>query len=352
MLFFFLGIIFIAGGVLLQGLRRIPNNPPHKAVVTVLGKRTARVKDEGWRFFFLHPFIFGYVLVNVSRISKEFSVSVRTPDRAESSVPIAITFRPLTELLVPYLNNSGEEGVTKQLQGKIEERVREWTMADEEGPQNWKELQKSRLEAASVLTKTIGANYITIIPDYAQDVPTVIWMRYFTKPRPEPSENTPKNERKWMEDDWTLVKNVYEPLGDTEKRELEEDVKKRMEEIKALRAGSGNIKLGDLGITIERLNIADIKLLGEVARAAEMEAKEVQEREAEKLELEHVRLRLGELKAEGFSNEQSLEIIQTERGKVKKEISESKFNISPETREMVEKIIPAIAGAFGKGGKP
>lgn len=353
------------GSFVLQGLRSIPNDPPQKGVLTVLGVRQPTVLDEGWTFFPFFPYIFGYIGVEVSRVKRKFTVTVKTPDRADSEVPIELTYRPLNRFLevhdgfIKFLNSGKNEGVEGQLSGKIEERVREWAMADEEGPQNWEELQKSRLEAASVLTKTIGFNHVTEIPEYAEAVPTIIWMRYFTNPRPT---KWTINEEEWFKDGWKKVEDVILTFSKDEnerqamKNLLDNAVSKRRKEVQDLRSGNGAIFLEDLGIKIERLNVGEIRVLGEVATTADKRAKEKQEMEAEELELKSVRDRISELIKEPFSysKEQALEIVQTERGKVTKTIEEKKLNVSPETREMLEKIFPstvsAIVGVLTKGG--
>jgi len=48
---------------------------------------------------------------------------------------------------------------------------------------------------------------------------------------------------------------------------------------------------------------------------------------------------------------EALELIQTERGKVKKEIKENKFTLSPETGQIVKDISEMALAAFSKGGK-
>ena len=367
--FFGIGVfLLLFGPFILQGLRNIPNQPPQKGVLTFLGERTENVLDEGWNFFPFFPYIFGYVGVEVKRISKKIIVTVKTPDRANSEVPIEITYRPindilividkikkpLTGLFINFLNNGGNNGVENQLEGKIQERVREWAMADEEGPQDWEELQKSRLEASSVLTKTIGFNHVTEIPSYAQLVPTVILMRYFTNPRP--TKWATLNEKDWIGEDgkWKKVEDAILTFSDDENERLamknltDDAVEKRRKEVQKLRSGEGEIFLEDLGIKIERLNVGEIKVLGEVANAADKKAKEKQEMEAEKQEIDNVKDRIKELISEPFnySKEQALEIVQTERGKVTKTITESKLNISPETRELIKDVVPGATSAL------
>lgn len=345
------------GPFMLQAFRNILNQPPHKGVLTFFGTRTSVVLDEGWRFLPFFPFVFGFVLVPVTRVTAEFKVKAKTPDKADSEIPVTTTWRPINEikqkkvqgLLIKFLDSGGNEGVEKQLAGKIDERVREWAIADEEGPQDWKELQKSRLEAISILTKTIGFNEVTEIPSYAQNVPTVIWMRFFTEPRPE--EPSMEKEKKWMESKWAKVRDVYDPLSDEEKQDLQNAIKMRRKEVQDLRSGIGSIILEDLGVKIERINVGDIKVLGEVEKASEKEAKEEQDRAAEAKELEHIRTQTRTLREDlKINNEQALEVIQTERGKVTKNISENKITISPETQEMIKSVADVI-GSLLKGGK-
>ena len=278
-----LGIfVILVGGIILQGLRYIPNNPPHNALVTVFGARTEKVKKEGLRFFLFYPFFMGYVLVNVERRPKEFSTIVRTPDNAESKLPIAYTYR-IVKLRV-FLDNGGHLKVEEQIEGKLTERAREWSVSPNEGPETWEELRRSGLEASATLTKAIGFNHITEIKKYAQNVPTFTWLRFFEKPRPE-TEIT-KKEKPWIEKDWAKVKAIYSSLSPEQQKELEIDVENRREEIKHLRAGLGHVLIEDLGIEIERLNLGDITVIGDVGKFADMKAKEVQQRSGEVYEVE------------------------------------------------------------------
>ena len=96
-------------------------------------------------------------------------------------------------------------------------------------------------------------------------------------------------------------------------------------EIRKIRRGNGLAKVRSLGIVINRLNIGTIKVLGRLAEEAELTAREQRQREAEKIEIAHVAERINELKEKtGVSAEVAAEIVQTERGKVRKEIKEYK----------------------------
>ncbi|OGG37959.1 hypothetical protein A2127_00920 [Candidatus Jorgensenbacteria bacterium GWC1_48_12] len=339
------------GGFILEGLRRIPAKPPHMGQLTIRGKRIpGEFRNEGWNFFPLYPYWYGFVLVKVERIP--FTVTVqgaRTPDRAESRIPVLITLRPLPGFLTQYIDSGEEEGVRTQIEGKIQERVREWAMGAEEGPADWVELNRSQLEGTSVLVKQIASDSVTEIPKRAQDVPTWIWLRYYAEPQPT---KFLKNEKPWARNKWRKVRDVLAQIehdhGPGEVEKLKTAVRGRKEEIDQLRTGSGNVVLQDLGCRLERLNLGEISVLGGVGEKAEAQARENEERQAEEVELRFVRARIKELMAPPFkySAEQALEIVQTERGKVVKTVAENKLNISPETRTMVERIVPDIAAAI------
>lgn len=360
-------IFLLTGAIILSGLVKIKANPPHKGQKTIFGKRIpGEYYNEGWNFLFLYPFYEGFIPVEVGVVPLDvIAEGVRTPDKANSKVPISLAYIPMPELLCQYLDNGGKEGVNKYLTGKIQERTREWAFGKEEGPHDWVELNQCQLEASSILIKRIAnpkkliedntviyppelakkikENTLVEIPQWAQNVPTWIWLRYYAQPRPK---NFFENEKDWVKDDWKIIKDLFEeiknePEGSEKIKNLEESVAKRRDQINAIRNGTGTIILLDLGIMLKRLNIGDIDVLGKVAELAEKKATEEQERLGEALEIKYVLERIGDFMKNpyNYSAEQALEAVQTERGKVVKNISESKFTISPETRETLENIV-------------
>jgi len=344
-LFWVFGIILgVLGVIFLQGLRRIPANPPNKGQGTRWGKRIpSKVYNEGWGWFPLFPYWVGFILVKVERITFEIiSEKTRTPDRSESKIPVFLTVRPIPELLINYLDSGGEKGVEHQLKGKLLERIREWAMGPEEGPADWIELNQSHLEAVSVLVKQIAGNSLPLIPYYAQEVPTWIWLRYFSQPRPT---KFLKNEKPWAENDWQKIKDILRSIEENEESkaivELEKAVRERRRAIEALRTGSGKIRLTDLGVVLERLNLGDIDVLGEVGKQAEGEAKEEQERQKDALELRFVRERIEELLLPpfNFSPADARDLVQIERGKVVKAINDQKISLDATTSEIIAKVL-------------
>ncbi|MES3032103.1 MAG: SPFH domain-containing protein [Patescibacteria group bacterium] len=336
-------IVGILGGLFLQGLRQIQASPPHKGQATWLGERVpGKVYNEGWGWYPIFPYLSGFILVKVERVTFEVvSEKTRTPDRAESRVPVTITFRPT--LLSNYIDSGQENGVKHQLAGKIQERIREWAAGPEEGPANWEELNQAHLEAVSVLVKKLARNSLTEIPDYAQQVPTWIWLRYFAQPQPRQFTII---EKWWTDNNWQRVREELDKIGPEKTESLKTAVKKRREEIEALRTGTGKIALDDLGVMLERLNLGDIDVLGEVGKKAEEEAKEVQERKAEIVELEHFIERVKALMAPlptgaGLTREQALEQVQLSIGKTTKTINANTIAFDQPTAQI-------IAAIFGR----
>ena len=319
----------------LVGFTKISANPPYIGQITRWGKRLpGKVKKEGWVWLPPFPFNYGIILIKMEKVTFEIvSEDSRTPDLATNKVPVAITYKPLVDKLIEFIDSGKEKGVLEQFTEKIQERIREWCMGDEEGPQTWQELNKSQLEATSVLVKKIAGNSIVEIKDYAQEVPTWIWLRFFSKPKPTVFMKTKKSGLKII---GQLVRNILAGLTPEQQRELEEDVEKRRKQISDLRIGMGTIQVEDLGIMITRLNIGNIDVLGEVAKKAEQEAKEKMERKAETLELQHVATRVSAvMKKLGCTVQEAIEVVQTERSKITKTVDEKKWNFSPETIEAI-----------------
>jgi hypothetical protein len=343
-------IIGIVGAFVLQGLRRIPASPPYKGQATWLGKKVpGRFYDEGWGWFAFFPYLVGFIPVQVERITFEVvSEKTRTPDRALSRIPVFLTIRPVPELLIQYIDSGQEAGVKAQLTAKIQERIREWAADTEEGPADWVELNQSHLEAVSVLVKQIAGSSLTAIPEYAQPVPTWIWLRYFAQSR---RTKLLKNDEPWAGKDgnWQRVQTVLNQielkhgLGAIET--LKVAVEGRRKDIEALRTGSGKIVLHDLGVRLERLNLGNIDVLGKVGEQAEQEAKEEQERQAETRELTHVSERLQALmevqRPDGtrLTREQALELVQLSTGKATKTIDAKTLGFDPTAAALIAGIL-------------
>lgn len=338
-------VLFVS--FILQGLRRIPAEPPHAGVRTIAGKRdgTRPVVKEGWRFFPIYPYWHGVVMVNVKKVDFDLpEQKVRTPDFAELSIPVSITWTPDTDSannLINFLNTGKHAGFQSILDNIVSERLRIWANSEEQGPQTWKEAIRANKDASAILLKAILGEELSHIPS---EIPTPILLKYFDVPRKKPTES----EAKTWGDNWNVISEQLSRLSDEDREKIKVAIKKRREDIQAASAGNGKFCIPQFGTKINRLNIGEIKILGELGKAAEFAAREEREREAETIELRHIAKRARALKALGMSNEQAIELIQTERGKVIKKISEGKLNISEETRQMFERLIPGMLAALRK----
>lgn len=337
-------LVLVCGSFFLQGYRKIPNNPPHKGLLTIFGRRTEREMCEGWHFFPFFPWFYGVIPVDITKKNIDLRFNVRTPDLAELEVPINITYTPSN--LKAYLDAGGENGIKSIITDVVGEKLRVWAIATDEGPQTAEEALKAADQAVAILIKAIAGDNIDPVPS---SVPTPILLKYFAEPRQKPTQSEKKD---WGEN-WEKVAEILTKEAPENYQKIKEAVEKRRQLIKALRQANGVQPLPQLGITLNRLNISDIKAIGKFAEAADLDAKEQRERKAELTEISHVIDIVSRVKNElKISTEQALEIVQTERGKVKKEISEKKLNISEETREMIQSITPKILGNLvGKADK-
>jgi regulator of protease activity HflC (stomatin/prohibitin superfamily) len=339
----------ISGGLLTflfvySSIRVVPADPPHKAILVFLGKRQKIVLNEGWNWLPLSPIIFDAILIEVRKVNQDLTEQeVRTPDYASLLMKISITWTPgrkgtneeQAEALIEYLNSGEKEGVKTIIEDVIKDRLRAWAFSEEGGPSDWKEAIGAKDDAVAILLKAILGDEL---PRVDSDIPTQVLLRYFQglKPLRIQAETYGKN--------WEVLEQELNKLSEDSRRILKEQVERRLMVIKKIRRGNGAFYMPSLGITINRFTIDEIALSGQTKEAVESRAREAYEREADEIEIRNVLQRTRELMQDlGISAEQALEIVQTERGKVVKSIKEGKINISPETRETLERIFPELA---------
>jgi len=264
---------------LAMSLRVVPSEPPHIAVVTLFGKRLRKYKNEGLRLFPLYPIIYSAILIDVTKKNKDLPRQiVRTRDFAEVDISVSVTWTPSPEHAIEYLNHGGMEGIWNRLEDIIKERLREWTIS-----RNWEEVLSTKDKATAMLIKEVC------------ELPT------------------------------NMLANELEQLTG------------------AIEKGHTVQAIPSLGINLDQLNIGEIILKGKVGVAAELLAKEQRERVAEQLEFTHIQEIVAQLKeALNVSTDQAIEIVQTERGKVVKKITEFKGSVSEDIIKTVENILDAL----------
>ena len=319
---------------IVNGIKMIPANPPHKGILVFLGKRQEIVLDEGWNFIPICPLIFNFILIKVEKVVQDLPEQiVRTPDLAEIGVKVSLTWVPGTEAeygksLINYLNTGGEQGVKNNLFDMIEARLRTWAASNQEGPSDWIEAMASKGEALAVLLKAIFGDSL---PKIDSDIPTTVWMKFFSKPKRKPSKN--EIDMGWSSKDgkWEGLQKEFGELSPEDQKTLQSQVEKRMEIVKTIEEGIPNIEEGEkkfsqsaMGVTFLRFTVNEVSVRGQTAKAAELEAKEEQEARAERTELKNVSERIQDLRKEnsGMSIEEAVRIVQTERGKISKSVIE------------------------------
>ena len=126
---------------------------------------------------------------------------------------------------------------------------------------------------------------------------------------------------------------------------------------KASRAGSvsqrilDKIRADGLDFGIEVLDVVLPRFLPptEVTTAAAKKQTEIEERAAEKIEMDGLIARVRELKAQGFTPEQAREFLQIERGKIKPTMNISRIKID-DADTIAKAIVEAIEIVFRKKG--
>lgn len=279
-------VLFVAG-VPLHGLADIPANPPHRGVPTFLGQRYPGVLSEGWHIRLGYSWLYGFVLVNVERKNLDFKPeNVRTPDTAELAVPISITYIPTANNLLAFLNSGGETGVANILQDIAGEAIREWASAVQRGPQTWREAYGAHAEALQVVMNALTGRDVQALLD--------------------------------------------------------------PDEVARMRGGNGETESPALGITLNRVNITQIQVLGKLAEAAEQQAIEEAQRAGETIERDFLRESIDLLVASGLTPEEARRAFQVERKKITETVTTNVVGVTPETFKAAG---DALAKALGRGGE-
>ncbi len=320
--FLSLAVIALVGGIILQGLKKISADPPSIAAVMLLGERTGDVKKEGWRFFLFYPVLFGYVEIDVSKKNPDFKPqTVMTPDNAQIEIPVSITYTPDCENINNYINAKKENGVNDILEDIVSQKLREWAIATDEGPQTWEEAMAAREEAVWLLSKAILGEELPTnlkIEGVSSEIPSIIWYQYFY--------STPKQRKNEKDNDWERRKTEWDGWKNKIDIELNDQphpnfikaqIEARKKEIDSIRRCNGSKPIKHLGIILNRLNLGEFKRIGKVAEAAELKVKEGLERDAEEVETNHVIQQINKIKKEtGLSTEEAMKLFQSERNKL------------------------------------
>ena len=231
------------------------------------------IKKEGWRLFWLYPWLYGYVPVEVVKIDQDLKPQdVRTSqDKTEISITTKLTWKPDKENLIQYLDSGGKKNIMDILEDVVAEAVRELATNPAKEPKTWEQaVAMKRIFLAEIVSVILGRNPSSISATEIDEIAT------------------------------------------------------------NLRRGNGNQKIESLGIILDRVNVTEVKPKNpKLADAADESAIEKRQKVAEKIEIQTVKELAAELIAElKIDPKTALEIIQTERKKVTKNIQENKYDIA------------------------
>lgn len=354
------------------GLRTIPADPITFAVMQLFGNYTGGLKGPGIRFF---PPGYSSVEINGTLTNKDISLQTRVTDRSLIQMEVGLTFKPNVkngEETVNFIKSGKENGVFSILSDVVSTAIRQWATSPEEGPATWMDAASSREEALVVLLRAVNGDgllggtegEIREVRDILEriGIPIVILYKRKTFPKKKPNEIEAtqwggmwngKHHLGGKDQDWQIYNERMSGITPKEEIVLDNALKCVKNHLRAARQGNADITIKDLGIILTRLNIKEVQPLGEVAKAAEKQAKEEQERLGEITELRHVAERINDL-AQGANIPPALaaEMVQTERGKVKKDIHENKYNVSPEILAALPSIVSSLFGGNRGGNRP
>ena len=353
------------------GFRTVSADPITVAVMQLFGNYTGGLKGPGLRFY---PPGFSSVDINVTLTNRDISLETRVTDRSAIKMEVGITFKPNVkngDETVNFIRAGKEAGVFNIFSDIVSTAIRQWATSPEEGPATWMDAVSSREEALAVLLQAVNGNAILGNSDeqiektrailQQIDIPLVILYKRKTFPNKKPNEIEAsqwggrwgdKDHKDGKNRDWEIYEDRISGLSAEENNVLETSLACVREHLRTARQGNADIAIKDLGVILTRLNIKETQPLGDVAKAAEKQAKEEQERLGEITELNHVAERIRDLANKAnIPPALAAEMVQTERGKVIKNIQENKYNLSPDILAALPGILSSIMGNRG-GNNP
>jgi hypothetical protein len=347
-------------GLLLQGLAKLPANPPTFGLITFFGEPILRLKAPGWRFFLFRGFVFDYIPFRVDALDINFppqpiyvptrrTVRGKTQGFSKLLLSIGMTawpayqingvYRP--DLLLKFLFSgrwtgkfdpkedrdtaqtidANTRGVLGILFSITRARQREWAVSDQEGPQDYADAMSAQAEVAITLLKAILGEHFDKATD--ERLVSIIYRRlYRSKPLSKDMQKT------------------WEQLSEERRQEIEKCVHDRHAKMLKLREGGAEYLKEDIGLVIGRLTIEPIEPDGKLAEVIDLPVKEQQEAMAEAIEAETLFKGAAKLhKKTKAPLVECVEMFQVERGKVKKTVEVKKFDVAPDSRKMIERIV-------------
>ncbi len=367
-----LGMTLITGLFLIHDFLETPADPKHVSQFTFFGFRVRGCqKKEGFGYWPGRNWLTKPILQDARGVDFDLGgegedgekigkpVPVQTPDNVRSEMDVAVTYSPYDP--VNYRDNGGSplgreakmDGIKDMIRDMIQDRIWKWAGSAREGPQTWKELRRCKTRALNTIVRyLVGYGEL---PKIDSAIPTELLLEYFDFPEggvpppvPEEWQNRPDVGLNWSALEAVLA---AEPAG---REEIGRQVRARRALLDALSRGEAEIKIVSLGIILERLSIKDIRQPDDLMEAARRPAIEREEREAETIELQHLRDRMNELQrpvsegGAGMDPEQSRRTVLVDLKKATEEIKTNTFELGATAAKAVKTAAEVLAGLGGK----
>jgi regulator of protease activity HflC (stomatin/prohibitin superfamily) len=326
--FILLTAIFLA-----TSLYYISADPPVKGIPMLFGQLVNIFWGAGWHYIPFRGMVFFNVDLKTGReISLRFTVNEIIPgDRSGINIPNEIYARIDDENPVPIVEMGGIDEAEQRLKEQVTQRERNWLCSKTEGPQDLDEARQMGDEAIlMILEMVVGDEIRRIHPEITREA-LIGFLKHRTL--------TPIE---------VCLKEKFDALSKQEQDELMEDAKNNlMDLVNRSRNGQVKFKLPALGLEITRFGIANIEpdeptkqRLAE-ANAAKFAA------EKQATDAQSVREQAEKSADAGLVEKKEayqLELIR--RGIVKKEVKETRFDLSEEIisagRELGQQVISAV----------
>lgn len=271
--YFFTGILLLVGALLflILALCKISPRPPYVGQVMIWGRRLPIVIPEGWHLLApFPPFMYTVTMVKVEKVNVDIAFpNIRCKARVEDQKE--------TQQISPYAGG--------EILVKISYTYYPDYKTQESGQRLISFINSGGHEGVQMIVKDLIEEDIReMAHDYSWE--QITFSTGDIKKR--------------------LVKKL---TGEDLTEEVADELNK-----------NGLPDIADLGIKITRFNVGEVKEQGELAKAAEKFAKELQERRGENEEMEFVYEWTKKFKRIGASADVALDTIQVERGKSKKDI--------------------------------
>lgn len=317
----------------LQGLRKIPADPPQRAIPMFWGafidadNGGISLKKAGWTFFPFCGFLFDYVLFDASQIKFEMdNVEERTPDSGTVSVNLFFTYGIDQQHPVRFIQAGDKEVVETKLSKRADARLREWITSSNEGPLTWTEALQSNGLAMDVLIQKLFPNELPEIPPpiiaavpETDEISASAFIKYFTG-RPPLDEKNPRE--KGIQAKLDELKRNNRPIWNR----LEAVIRNRIDFAEKVKGGECAFPIENLGIIVTQASLGSIKADGATAAAADEVAKATQEARVQKIQSDNFKQQVEELlPTVGDDRKAAVEAIQILRKLSTKTIEEKQF---------------------------